>query len=178
MSTGFKSRSVLASPSERVIGYFPVGGLLRGSTVYVTTERIIVNKGRGQLSLREHFLVALSLSLLVSVGPFVPTSVALVILLAIAIIIALFFLRRKSLRRKWPTIEHVESGRGQFEVKRGQALSIELKRPGMLRGGHIVITSLSNDPFDVKILGGRVFKVARSLMVRFDASRVKVSGEV
>jgi hypothetical protein len=41
-----------------------------------------------------------------------------------------------------------------------------------------VITSLSNEPFDLKILGERVFKVARNLMARFDASRVKVDGEV
>ena len=48
--------------------------------MYVTTERIIVNKGRGQLSLRPHFLVAL----LVLFAPAVPATVALVILLAIA----------------------------------------------------------------------------------------------
>lgn len=173
---GVQAALVLASPSERVVGYFPAGGLFRGSTVYVTTERIIVNKGRGQLSLRDHFHVAISLSLLVFVGPLVPASVALAILLAIAAIIAFLILRRKSFRRKWPTIERVESGRRQFEVKRGQVLTIELKGPSMLRGGHIVITSLSHEPFDLKILGGRLFKAARSLMVRFDASRVKVGG--
>ena len=167
----------MVSPGERVIGYFPAGGLFRGSTVYVTTERIIVNKGRGQLSLRDHFLVAISLSLLVFVGPLVPASVALAILLAIATIIAFLLLRRKSFRRKWPTIERIESGRRQFEIKRGQVLKIELKRPTRLRGGHIAITSLSNEPLDLKILGGRLFKVARSLMARFDASRIKVSGE-
>jgi hypothetical protein len=178
MSTEFKPRSLLTSLDERVIGYFLAGGLFRGSTVYVTTERIIVNKGRGPLSLRAHFLVALSLSLLVLVGPLVPASVALAILLAIATIIALLLLKRKSFRRKWPSVEHVERGHRQFEVKRGQALSIELKRPGRLRSGHVVITSLSNEPFDLKILGERVFKVARNLMARFDASRVKVDGEV
>jgi len=168
---------VVVSPNERVIGYFPAGGLFRGSTVYVTTERIIVNKGRGQLSLRDHFLVAISLSLLVFIGPLVPATVAFAILLAVATIIAFLLLRRKSLRRKWPTIERVESGRRQFEVERGRVLSIELKRPTRLRGGHIAITSLSNQPFDLKILGGRIFNVARSLMVRFDMSRVKVSRE-
>jgi hypothetical protein len=168
---------VLASPNEIVIGYFPAGGLFRGSTVYVTTQRIIVNKGRGQLSSRDHFLAAISLSLLVFVGPLVPANVALAILLAIAAIIAFHLFRRKSFRRKWPTLERVESGRRQFEVKRGQVLKIELKQPSRLRGGHIAITSLSNEPFDLKILGKRIFKVARSLVVRFDSSRVKVSSE-
>lgn len=161
-----------------MIGYFPAGGLFRGSTVYVTTDRIIVNKGRGQFRLREHFLVALSLSVLVSVGPLVPAIVALVILVAVAMVIAVFFLRRRSLSRKWPTIEHIEQGDREFEVKRGQTLAIELKRPSRLRSGHVKISSLSNEPYDLKILGERVFKVARSSMVRFDPSRVKLNHEV
>lgn len=154
---------MLASPNERVIGYFPAGGLFRGSTVYVTTERIIVNKGRGQLRLKDHFLVALALSLLVFVGPFVPASIALVILLAIAVIIAaLLFLRRKSFGRGWPAMEEVERGRRHLEVGSGHVLSIELKRPSPFRSGHVVITPLSSEPFDLRIQGGRVFKVARN----------------
>jgi len=146
--------------------------------LYVTTERIVVNKGRGQLRLKDHFLVALTLSLLVFVGPFLSASVALVTLLAIAVIIAgLLFLRRKSFRRKWPTMEQVERGRRQLDVRRGKVLTIELKRPSRFRGGHVVITSLTSEPFDLKIQGGRVFKAASSLMVRFDMSRVKASGE-
>lgn len=144
--------------------------------MYVTTERIIVNKGRGLLRLKEHFPVALSLSFLVFVGPFAPASIALVILLVIAVMIAsLLFLRRKSFRRKWPTMEQIRKGRIQMEFRVGQVLSIELKQPSRFRAGHVVISSLSSEPFDLKIQGGRVFKVARNLMVRFDASRVKIS---
>jgi len=139
--------------------------------VYVTTERIIVNKGRGQLSLRAHFLVAL----LVLFAPAVPASVALVILLAIAGIITFLLVKRRSFRRKLFTIDNAERGRREFEVKRGHVLSIELKPPGRSRSGHVVITSLSSEPFDLKILGGGVFKIARNLMMRFDVAKVKVN---
>ena len=149
--------------------------MFRGSTVYVTTERIIVNKGRGPLSLRTHFLVALLLSLLVLVGPLVPAGFALAILLAIAAIIALLFVRRKSFRRKWPAIGYVERGRRQFEFKRPQVLSIELKPPRRLRSGSVVLISLSSEPINLRILGGRDFKVARDLMMRFEPTRVKVA---
>ena len=83
--------------------------------MHVTTERIIVNKGRGQLSLRAHFLVVL----LVLFAPAVPATVALVILLAIAGFITFLLVRRRSFRRKLFTIEHAEGGRRQFEVKMG-----------------------------------------------------------
>ena len=73
------------------------------------------------------------------------------------------------------TIEHAEGGRRQFEVKRGHVLSIEVKPPGRFRSGHVVIVSLSSEPFDLKILGGGVFKIARNLMVRFDPAKVKVT---
>ena len=39
----------------------------------------------------------------------------------------------------------------------------------------MVIVSLSSEPFDLKILGGGVFKIARNLMVRFDPAKVKVT---
>jgi len=39
----------------------------------------------------------------------------------------------------------------------------------------VVIVSLSSEPFDLKILGGGVFKIARNLMVRFDPAKVKVT---
>ena len=139
--------------------------------MHVTTERIIVNKGRGQLSLRAHFLVVL----LVLFAPAVPATVALVILLAIAGFITFLLVRRRSFRRKLFTIEHAEGGRRQFEVKIGHVLSIEVKPPGRFRSGHVVIVSLSSEPFDLKILGGGVFKIARNLMVRFDPAKVKVT---
>ena len=118
--------------------------------MYVTTERIIVNKGGGQLSLRAHFLVgAIGI-----IRPAVPATVALVILLAIAGFIIFLLVRRRSFRRKLFTIEHAEGGRRQFEVKRGHVLSIEVKPPRRVRSGHVEIVSLSSEPFDLKILGG------------------------
>jgi hypothetical protein len=70
-------------------------------------------------------------------------------------------------------MELVESGHRQLEVTRGQLLSIEMKPPRIWRSGHVVILSLSNEPFDLKVMGGRVFKVARSLMVRTDPSKIR-----
>ncbi len=137
--------------------------------MYVTRDRIIVNKGRGQLSLRAHFLIAL----LALFAPAVPAILAIAILLTIATIIALL-LAKKRFRRKWPTIEAVEKGRRQLEVRRGEVLTIELKPPRKLRSGLIVITSLSNEPFNLKILGEKVFKMARDLLVRFEPSRVRM----
>jgi hypothetical protein len=152
------------------MGYFLAGGLTRGSTVYVTTERIIVNKGRGQLSLRAHFLV----TLLVLFAPVVPAIAAEIIILAVVGIVVFLLVKRKSFRRKLFTIENAEKGHRQLEVKRGHVLRIELRPPGRFRSGYLVITSLSSEPFSLKILGGRVFKIARSLMVRFEATKVGV----
>jgi hypothetical protein len=161
----------LASLNERAIGYFLAGGLLHGSTVYVTTDRIIVNKGRGQLSLKAHMLT----TCLLLFGPLVPPIMAVAIILAIPALIAFSRRRRGKSRRKWATIGFVESGHRQLEVSRGQLLGIELKPPQRWRSGHVVIVSLSSEPFDLKVFGGRVFKGARSLMMRYEASKVKFS---
>jgi hypothetical protein len=118
--------------------------------------------------LKAHLLTAF----LVLFAPLAPPIVAVALILAIPALIAFSWLRRKS-RRKWPTMELVESGHRQLEVTRGQLLSIEMKPPRIWRSGHVVILSLSNEPFDLKVMGGRVFKVARSLMVRTDPSKIR-----
>jgi hypothetical protein len=142
--------------------------------VYVTTQRIIVNKGRGQLSLKAHFLAAF----LVLFAPLVPPIVAVAVVLALPFLIAFSYLRQKKVGRRWPTIERVESGHRQLEVTKGQVLSIELKQPRRLRSGHVVITSLSNEPFDLRILGRGVFKTAKRLLVQFQVSKIMAGDRV
>ena len=157
--------------AERVIGYFPTGGLFRGSTVYVTTDRIVVNKGRGQFDLRTHFLVAL----LVLVAPIVPTVVALSILLGVTAVIIFLLLRRRTLHRKWPTIDDVERGRREHSLKRAELLKIEITAPTRFGRGQMTIISTSTEPFNLKILGGKSFKMAKSLMLRFQASGTRMT---
>ena len=157
-------------PGERVMGYIRSEGLRRSSTAYVTTERIIVNKSKGQLSLKAHLLTAL----LVAIGPFVAPSVAIVIILAIVGIVGIVSVKRRRSRKKWPSMEEVEEGVRLFEGKKGQVLTIELKQPGRLRRGYVRITPLSNEPYSLKIAGKKAFRVASSLMMQFEPDRFRV----
>ena len=108
-------RSLLSYSGERVIGYVRSEGLRRSSTAYVTTERIIVNKSKGQLSLKAHLLTAL----LVAFAPFVAPIVAIAIILAIVGHVAIVSVKRRRSRKKWPLMKDVEEGVLLFEVKKG-----------------------------------------------------------
>jgi hypothetical protein len=80
---------MLTNPSERVIGYFQSADLRTGSMAYVTSDRIIVNKSKGQLSLKAHLFTAL----LVLFAPLVPAIVAIGLLVGIFAIIAVVLVR-------------------------------------------------------------------------------------
>jgi hypothetical protein len=162
----------LTFASEEVIGYFQSVGLRRSSKVYVTTERIIVNKGKGQLHLTAHMLIAF----LVLIGSFVVAMVAIIILLLIAAIITFVVVQRRRYRRsrrKWPSIKEVEEGIRYYEVRKNQVVSIDLRRPATFRSGYVRIRSFS-DEINLKIAGKRVFNVASNLMTRFEPNRVRV----
>ncbi len=143
----------------------------KGSTVYVITDRIIVNKGRAQLNWKTHIVIAL----LVAIAPGVPAVAAIAILLGIAIIIGVLLLRRRAFRRKWPTIIEVEIGQRRFEARRGQGLNIELKKPRRLAYGYVMVASLMGESIDLRISGRKNFKIARNLLVAFEPARVKDS---
>jgi hypothetical protein len=160
----------LSYPNERVIGYVQSATIRRGSTAYVTTERIIVNKGKGQLNLKAHFLAAI----LIGFAPFVPTIVAIAIFVGIVAVILGVGLKRGRSQKKWPLMKDVEAGTRLFEVKKGQVLSIELGRLGRLGRGYVRITSLSNEVFNLTIAGKKAFRVASNLMMRFEPNRVRV----
>ncbi len=159
---------MLTSPSERVIGYFQSADLRTGSMAYVTTERIIVNKSKGQLSLKAHLFTAF----LVLFAPLVPAIVAIALLVGIVAIIAVVLVGKRRSRIKWPTMKDVEEGVRRFEVRKNQVISIELKQPTRLKRGYVRITSLSNEVFNLKIAGKKVFRVANNLMMRFEPNRV------
>src|SRR5213592_5046108 len=161
--------ALLTYSGERVTGYVRSEGLRSSSTAYVTTERIIVNKSKGQLSLKAHLLTAL----LVAFAPFVAPAIAIAIILVIVGHVAIVSVKRRR-SRKWPSMKDVEEGVRLVEVKKGQVLTIELKQPGRLRRGYVRITPLSNEAFNLKIIGQRAFRVATNLMIRFEPGRVKV----
>lgn len=160
---------MLTYPTERVIGYVQSANVLRGSMVYVTTERIIVNRSKGQLSLRLHLFTAL----LVGFAPFVSAQLAVAILLVVLATIAVELVRKRRSRKEWPSVGDVEEGVRQFEVRKGQVLSIELKQPGKVRNGYVRITPLSTEVFNLKIAGKKAFRVTKNLMTQFEPSRVK-----
>lgn len=144
---------------------------MKGSTVYVTTSRIIVNKGRikGRVDLRAHFL----LSLLLALVPFVPAEEAVLILLGVVMASVIIYLKRRRYRRKWPTLDSVEGGRRQFEISIGSLLGIELKT-GRLQSTQMTISSLSGEQHTLKILGKKNFKLIMRLLGRVAAGRVKI----
>jgi len=162
-------RSLLPYSGERVTGYVRSEGLRRSSTAYVTTERIIVNKSKGELRLKAHLLTAL----LVAFAPFVAPAIAIAIILAIVGHVAIVSVKRRR-SRKWPSMKDAEEGVRLFEAKKGQVLNIELKQPGRLRRGYVTITPLSNEPYNLKIAGKKTFRVASNLMMQFEPNRVKV----
>ena len=154
-----------------MIGYVQSANVIRGSIAYVTTERIIVNKSKGQLSLRLHLFTGL----LVGFAPFVSAQLAVAILLLVAAVIAVELVRKRRKRKNWPSMKDVEDGVRQFEVRKGQVLSIELKRPGKVRNGYVRITPLSTEMFNLKIAGKKAFRVMNNLMIRLEPNRVKVN---
>ncbi len=162
--------ALLTYSGERVTGYVRSEGLRSSLTAYVTTERIIVNKSKGQLNLKAHLLTAL----LVAFAPFAGPTVAIAIILAIVGIVAIVSVKRRRSRKKWPSMKDVEEGVRLFEAKKGQVLTIELKQPGRLRRGYVTITPLSNEPYNLKIAGKKTFRVASNLMMQFEPNRVKV----
>ena len=162
--------ALLTYSGERVTGYVRSEGLRSSSTAYVTTERIIVNKSKGQLNLKAHLLTAL----LVAFAPFVAPMAAIAIILAIIGIVAIVSVKKRRSRKKWPSMKDAEEGVRLFEAKKGQVLTIELKQPGRLRRGYVTITPLSNEPYNLKIAGKKTFRVASNLMMQFEPNRVKV----
>jgi hypothetical protein len=70
-------------------------------------------------------------------------------------------------------MKNVEEGVRRFEVRRNQVISSELKQPTRLRRGYVRITSWSNEVFNMRIAGKKVFRVANNLMMRFESNRVK-----
>jgi len=161
--------ALLTYSGERVTGYVRSEGLRSSSTAYVTTERIIVNKSKGQLNLKAHLLTAL----LVAFAPFVAPAIAIAIILAIVGHVAIVSVKRRR-SQKWPSMKDVEEGVRLFEVKKGQVLTIELKQPGRLRRGYVRITPLSSEAFNLNIIGQRTFRVASSLMMQFEPDRFRV----
>ena len=154
-----------------MIGYVESGGIRTGSTAYVTTERIIVNKSKGQLDLKVHFLTAS----LISFAPFVPPIVAVALVVGVVATISAASVKRRRSRRKWPSMKDIEVGIRLFEVKKWQVVSIELKRPGRLRRGYLKVTSLSNEEVNLKIAGKKVYRAASNLMMQFEPKRVTVN---
>jgi len=141
-----------------------------GSIVYVTTNRIIANKGKAQYDWKTQVIIAA----LVVIAPAVPAFVALAILVGIAITIVVLLLRRHSSGRGWPTLSEVEKGQRRFEVKKGAILSIELRKPGRLRSGSVAITPLMDQRIKLKIVGGKNFAIGRNLLVAFEPTRTKL----
>src|SRR5437773_10897560 len=127
--------ALLTYSGERVTGYVRSEGLRSSSTAYVTTERIIVNKSKGQLSLKAHLLTAL----LVAFAPFVAPSIAIAIILVIVCHVAFVSVKR---RRFWkcPSMKDVDEGVRLFGLKKGQLLTIELIQCARLRRGYVRIT--------------------------------------
>ncbi len=162
--------ALLTYSGERVTGYVRSEGLRRGSTAYVTTERIIVNKSKGQLNLKAHLLTAL----LVAFAPFAGPTVAIAIILAIVGIVAIVSVKRRRSWKKGAAMKDVEEGLRHFEAKKGQVLTIELKQPGRLRRGYVRITPLSNEAYSLKIAGKKAFRVASNLMMQFEPDRFRV----
>ena len=134
----------------------------------------MANRGPGQVDLKWHVLSAVVVMLVTPVVALLPLIVGVAAaLLAFPAIVGFLLLKRGSLRRKWPTLDHIERGPRRFEAKKGQILSIELRRPRRMRSGFVTVTPLSGDPFIFKIKDRRTFRVARNLLVGFEAARVK-----
>jgi hypothetical protein len=159
----------LSYPDERVIGYLRSATIRNGSIAYVTTERIIGNKAKGELNLKAHFLTAI----LIAFAPYVPSTVAIAILVGVVAIILGVSLKRRRSQRKWPSMRDVEAGIRLFEVRKGQVLSIELGRLGRFERWRVRITSLSNEVFNLTIAGKKAFRAASNLMLRFEPNRVR-----
>ncbi len=161
----------MAFTDEHVTGVFSAGGILRGSVVYVTTERIRVNRRRVKPLGKTHMLISLLALLGLAASVFEPWLLIITVLIVIVARVS----ERQTSRKKWPSIGQVERGQFQFEVRRGQLLMIELKAPRILRYGHVKIVPLMGEPIVLSIASKGHFVTVRNVLAEFEPSRIRVA---
>jgi hypothetical protein len=159
----------MAFTDESVTGFFSAGGILRGSVVYVTSERIRVNRRRVKPLFKTHVLTALFALLGLAASVFEPW----LLIITVLIVIVARLWERKASRERRPSISQIERGPFQFEVRKGQLLMIELKPPRTLRYGHIKIVPRMGEPIVLSIASNRHFVTVRNILAEFEPSRIR-----
>jgi len=152
---------------ERVLGYFHAGGLLRGWRVFVTTNRILVNKGPVQVDWRVHVLLFVLGGFLTPVF-FITLPYSLIVVVAglPALIFYSYYRKQRVLR-----LDSIESGTRRFEADKLEVTSIVLKRPGRVRKGSFTIVSVSGESFKAAIKGQVNYRMASRLFRSFEPAK-------
>src|SRR6266705_151424 len=161
--------ALLTHSGERVTGYVRSEGLRSSSTAY-NNRTNYREQEQGTIELES----TLAHGSIGGIRTIRRADGSIAIILAIIGIVAIVSVKKRRSRKKWPSMKDIEEGVRLFEAKKGQVLTIELKQPGRLRRGYVRITPLSNEPYNLKIAGKKAFRVASSLMMQFEPSRVKV----
>src|SRR2546425_1746317 len=133
------------------VGLKKKGNFAGGYGVYFTSQRIVGVKAS------RWFVVILALAALAAIGGvsaigiLVGTSPALAYFIALPIILILIAWGQRRLRFQDPlTLEELER-RKDFEIRRENISEIELKKPGVVRRGHLIITAKVGKGFTVML---------------------------
>lgn len=152
---------------ERVLGYFPAGGLLRGWRVFVTTNRVLVNKGPVQVDWKAHVLLLVLGGLLTPIFFItLPYSLTVVVAGLPALIFYSHYRKQRVLR-----LDSIESGTRRFEADKLEVTSIVLNKPGRVRRGSFTIMSVSGESFKAAMQGQVNYRMASRLFRGFEPAK-------
>ena len=132
-----------------------VKGLLRGYGIYVTTHRIIGIKKR-----KAALAGALAGGLIGG---------------AIGATIGTILANKLTKAESDKAIEELLS-KSDMVIPKEQIVSMELKKPGLLSGGHLIIKTMDGKKVKIKVQGKKEFNSLRELLTRFKPEVLNVKG--
>jgi hypothetical protein len=151
LSAGVNAWNQLTRGKEQYFGGLMAGGLKKkgnfagGYGIYFTSQRIIGVKTSRWFVLMLVLAALAGIGGVSALGIIVGISPAYAPLIGIPIIGALIVWGQRRLRFQDPmTIEELER-RKDFEIRRDNISGIDLKKPGLVRRGHLIVTTKSGE---------------------------------
>ncbi len=130
-----------------------VKGILKGYAIYVTSHRLIGVKKR-KLGLASALATG-------AIGG------------AIGAVVGSIVADKLSKEERDKAIQEIVSN-SDFIIPKEQVIHMELKKPGLLTGGHLVIKTLDGKKVKIKVQGKKEFNVLRELLSKFKPEVLKI----
>ncbi len=130
-------------------------GVLRGYAIYVTTHRLIGIKKR-----KTALAGALAGGLIGG---------------AVGAAVGTFLAKKLTKEESDKAIAELVS-KSDIVIPKEQIIRMELKKPGLISGGHLIINTLDGKKIKIKVMGKKEFNALRELLSRFKPEVLNVKG--